>query len=224
MRVLRVKLYQEYASYRTPWSFENVETFPLPPYSSLLGLIHAVLKAEETLEGISLSVQGRFGGLIRNYVRYRKYKKKDEVEPYPILVSELHDVEILVHIATHDDLLEGLQKAFLNPPKYLHLGRYEDLIRIEEVKFTEVSEKALEDLPYDAYVPEVLARSYDVEHGGILYTLPFYYHKRNGRRIFKTVPTYYLQAGTLLEAEVPRDDDGYPVFLTESDHESGFNL
>ncbi len=213
MRILRVHLYQEYACYRTPWSFENVETFPLPPYSSVLGLLHAALGEKDTLRGIRLSVQGEYGGLIRNYVRYRKYKK-GEVTPYPVLVSELHDVRVIIHVSADEDLLGRLKEAFLDPPRYLHLGRYEDIVRVEDVEMTEATCKCVEDLKNDAYIPEALAVRYDVSENGVLYALPFYYRKRNGRRVFQSVKTYYLQKGTDLEDKALADRDGYPVFLT----------
>lgn len=41
-RAIRVQCYQTLANYRKPSSFIIKETYPLPPYSTVLGMIHAI--------------------------------------------------------------------------------------------------------------------------------------------------------------------------------------
>jgi CRISPR-associated protein, Cas5t family len=47
MRVLRVKLYQEFACYRKPMTYGFWETYPLPPLSTVKGFFHYVVEAKE---------------------------------------------------------------------------------------------------------------------------------------------------------------------------------
>ena len=40
-KAIRLQCFQNLANYRKPSSFIIKETFPLPPYSTVLGMIHA---------------------------------------------------------------------------------------------------------------------------------------------------------------------------------------
>ncbi len=67
---------------------EVIETYPLPPYSTVLGFVHNMLSSTQTIDGINISVQGRYGNLCREFVRYHKYEK-EKIEGIPILSSSL---------------------------------------------------------------------------------------------------------------------------------------
>ncbi len=216
MKAVRMKAYQEHASYRTPYSFENIETYPLPPYSSVLGMVHNVLGAKETIPGLRVSIQGKFGGLIRNYSRYWKYSKK-EIKYYPIVVSELHDVELVIHIGSEDEsLLERIHRGLIDPPSFLYLGRPEDFLYVNEVKMVEVKESSDAEIPMnlDAYVPMNLAEELGLE--GVLYRVEEYYTKRKigkqVRREFERIPVYYVQGGGEPVESPYVDEEGYHVW------------
>ncbi len=216
MKAVRMKAYQEHASYRTPYSFENIETYPLPPYSSILGIIHNVLGAERTIPGLRISVQGKFEGIIRNYSRYWKYSRK-EVKHYPIVVSELHDVELVIHVGSEDEsLLEHIVRGLVDPPSFLYLGRPEDFLYVREVKVVEVKENPGESIPMnlDAYIPMSLAEELGFE--GVLYRVEEYYTRRRigkqVRREFERIPVYYVQGGGESVESPYVDEEGYPVW------------
>ncbi|MEZ2661269.1 CRISPR-associated protein Cas5, partial [Aneurinibacillus aneurinilyticus] len=59
MRVLRLKLFQETACYTKPFANKVAETYPLPPYSTVKGMIHQLLQANELLP-LLFSVQGSY--------------------------------------------------------------------------------------------------------------------------------------------------------------------
>lgn len=40
MKVIRVKLHQETANYRVPASHGFRESYPLPPFSTTIGMVH----------------------------------------------------------------------------------------------------------------------------------------------------------------------------------------
>ena len=47
MKALRIKAYQETACYKRPFANKVTETYPLPPYSTVKGMLHAVMAAKE---------------------------------------------------------------------------------------------------------------------------------------------------------------------------------
>ena len=46
MNIIKLKLFQETACYKKPFAFKVAETYPLPPYSTVIGMLHKVLQAQ----------------------------------------------------------------------------------------------------------------------------------------------------------------------------------
>ena len=44
MKILKLKLYQETACYKKPFATKVAETYPLPPYSTVIGMFHKILQ------------------------------------------------------------------------------------------------------------------------------------------------------------------------------------
>ncbi len=172
MKAIRVKLSQNMVNYRKPTSFQLKETYPLPPPSTVIGMVHYLCGFTEYHE-MDVSIQGKYYSKVNDlYTRYEfknamKYDEKRhqlEAGGYGIsrgvaTIELLTDVELLLHILPKDQsLIETIKKAFLYPREYPSLGRREDLALIEEVKVVNVCEKEIEDdinIPndYSAYIP-----------------------------------------------------------------------
>jgi len=181
-RIIKLKTFQEKAVFRTPYSMEIIETYPLPPYSTVLGFIHDMLSSSQTIDGINISVQGKYGNLCREFVRYHKYKAEEtEGKPYPIIVTFLVDLELIIHIKMPSaELHNKLLASLLDPPYFPYLGRPEDLIINMEVNEDEELELDLSTteggeikLPYNSYIRFDMAETFEIE--GIPYMLPAYY-------------------------------------------------
>ena len=56
-KAIRVQCFQNLVNYRKPSSFIIKETFPLPPYSTVLGMIHAACGYQE-FHPMKLCIQG----------------------------------------------------------------------------------------------------------------------------------------------------------------------
>ncbi|MEO0292577.1 MAG: CRISPR-associated protein Cas5, partial [candidate division WOR-3 bacterium] len=76
MKVLRIKLYQPVANYRPHYSMQVRHSYPLPPPSAVIGLIHRVLGMKpgstyrdegETIKGIDVAILGRYSGIGWDY-------------------------------------------------------------------------------------------------------------------------------------------------------------
>jgi CRISPR-associated protein Cas5t len=185
MEALKIKLFQEIAVYRNPITMEVIETYPLPAPSTVLGLIHQLLGAKETIPDINISIQGGYDALLRDY---QHYKKGDSPRPYPIIVNALNNVNLTLHIMTNETVLARIEDAFHSPPYYPYLGRAEDLLKVEDVKRVsyEGVEVDEEKIRMPCYVRKDLAESYSLN--GILFRLPTYYQLEEvliGKRVRK---------------------------------------
>lgn len=70
MRVLRIKLRQNKAAYNREETYENKMTYPLPPFSTVIGAIH-VACGYEKYHPMEISIQGKYGAMQREiYVNH----------------------------------------------------------------------------------------------------------------------------------------------------------
>lgn len=172
MKAIRIKLEQELVNYKVPTSFQLKETYPLPPYSTVIGMVHAACGYTE-YKDMDVSVQGKYHSKVNDlFTRYEfkpemKYetgRHQLETEGYGIgrgvaTTELLTEVELLIHIIPQDqNLLNEIEEGLNNPKEFISLGRREDLAIIREVKVVKVDEEELtEDLPikngYSAYIP-----------------------------------------------------------------------
>jgi len=169
MKALKVNLYQEVAVYRNPITMEVIESFPLPPPSTVLGLAQSLLREREPIPSLNVSIQGNYGALFRDYQHYVKFGLE---RPYPIVVYNLHDVHLVLHFSADDETLRRLDRVFRDPPYYPYLGRAEDLVLVEEVRLCEVQGQAKEEglLPHNAYIQAPVCEMLHLQ--GVLYRLP----------------------------------------------------
>jgi len=70
MKAIRLHCFQNLANYKKPSSFIIKETYPLPPYSTIIGMIHAACGFKR-YHRMKLSIQGTNQGMISElYTRY----------------------------------------------------------------------------------------------------------------------------------------------------------
>lgn len=172
MKAIRLKLYQDLVNYKKPTSFQLKETYPLPPYSTIIGMVHSLCGYKEYKE-MDISVQGRYYSKVndlftryefKNGMLYDETRHQLKVGDFGIsrgvsTTELLVDVELLIHVIPRDqNTVEYIEKAFLSPIEYPSLGRREDLVIIKEIKTVNVIEKVLKDTvrgleDYSAYIP-----------------------------------------------------------------------
>lgn len=172
MKAIRVKLQQELANYKKPNSFQLKETYPLPPYSTVIGMVHTLCGFKE-YHDMKISVVGKYNSKVNDlYTRYEfksgttyeSGRHQLKVGEYGIsrgisTVELLVDVELLLHIIpTEQNLVNRIEKAFLFPIEYPSLGRREDIAIITEVKVVDIVDDKIKetirmDEGYSAYIP-----------------------------------------------------------------------
>lgn len=232
MNSLRIKLHQHTAVYRNPTSSEIIETYPLVPPSTVLGLLSTLLKREIKVNSLNISIQGDYEALLRDYQWYKKYGNQ-KFSNYPLLVHTLHDVQIILHVISDDKTLQEIKEVFQTPPFYLYLGRAEDLLKVEEVLMVNIKEQQVEgiQLKHSTYVRA--EESKKLQDKGILYRLatflqPVYVtvgtkNKQQTKMIrdFDWQEYHYLEKNAHLEADDEKinlltDDEYYVWWLLPS--------
>ncbi|MEM5882451.1 MAG: CRISPR-associated protein Cas5 [Candidatus Aenigmatarchaeota archaeon] len=85
MKALRIKLHQPIANYRPHYSMQVRHSYPLPPPSAVIGLIHKVLGMKpgdnyknwgETIKGVDVAILGKYGGIGWDYQWLLSSQKK----------------------------------------------------------------------------------------------------------------------------------------------------
>lgn len=239
MNVLRVKAYQETVCYRKPFTNKVTETYPLPPYSTVKGMIHALLNAD-TLIPFSLSIQGQYESQIIDYKKNYLIKKrqfampiildglrgkipmfdKETMSSMPLYTHLLYNVHLVIHINAEKAILDAIYEAFMKANTFLSLGRYEDLLRIDEIKYVPIKETDHCRLQHSIYVPEKYVDK-DFRGIGIPYLLNWTYEVKRGIREWKRIPVLYvsqdrtLQVDELVTESFLIDDENFPVFWNE---------
>lgn len=182
MRAVRIEAYQNMPCYRKASSFRLRETYPLPPYSTVVGMVHRACGFTNYHE-MRISVQGDYCSTVNDtYTHYEfnpvtkgKQESKDYVEHYNIGYCSkdnthhrvnrgvgnhelLTDVRLLIHVCPGDQsLVETIYNSLLYPVCYPSLGRWEDLLRIDSLEICDIYEDILNDATFtlnrNAYVP-----------------------------------------------------------------------
>jgi len=217
-KAIRVEAYQQMPNYKKPSSFSIRESYPLPPYSTIIGMIHNIC-GFTTYHDMQISIQGSYTSSISDpYTRYtfgisydptrhsfyvNNNGKKDGVTRGVGFCQVLCNVELVIHVMPDEDDFETVLQGLLNPQVFPSLGRHEDLLRIDKVIPVDLTlvEKWETILKHDIFVPEKIAGGNDIGTGTV-YRLGkvFEIDKKSGLRIWQEkVYVKHLSKGSLFE-------------------------
>lgn len=221
MKGIRIEAYQNLVNYRKPTSFQLKETYPLPPYSTVIGMVHAACGFTEYVP-MQVGIQGRYHSKVNDlWTRYEFAGNSFETVRHQLKLVDstgksygitrgvsttelLVDVELVIHIVPEDEaFIPIIAEALLSPREYLSLGRREDLLQVRSVKQVQIKyEETEEDFPVylDIYVPKKAIEDQNpYSMLGTTYLLNKTYETVNlgrGRiiRQWKKVDTYHIPA------------------------------
>lgn len=154
MKAIKVKLYQNMVNYKVATSFQLKESYPLPPYSTVIGMVHSLCDFKE-YNPMKISVSGNYFSKVNDlYTRYEfKNGTSYEKDRHQINVNNLGinrgvatvellvDVNLTIHIIPEnqsEEMINKIYEAFKYPREYPSLGRREDIVLINEVKVVDV--------------------------------------------------------------------------------------
>lgn len=216
MKIFKLKLFQETACYKKPFAFKVAETYPLPPYSTIIGMFHKIIGAKSgEYFPMNISVQGNYESIFSNYQNLRMFKGKDQVTAMPRNVHQLLNVELLIHLKADDEIVDKIYDNIINGKETFTLGRNEDLVRIEEIKYVENTSIGYGDInKYSAYILKSICEREMLD--GINYRLNTTYTLENELRRWNKVDVKYIEKSPDNSInKIEKDEDGDFMFFYE---------
>lgn len=159
MKAIKLKVHQDMVNYRLPTSFQIKESYPLPPLSTVIGMVHRLCNYQQ-YEPMDVSIQGNYFSKTNDfYTRYEfknanKFEKgRHQLEVNGFGISRgigytelLVDVDLLLHIVPkNQNKVEEIFQALSYPFEFPSLGRREDLAGFNSVKIVEFNRSELEE-------------------------------------------------------------------------------
>lgn len=193
LKILKLKLFQESACYKKPFAFKVAETYPLPPYSTVIGMFHKILQASPgEYFPMNISIQGEYESIFSNYQTLRSYKSK-MITSMPRNVHQLFHVNLVIHVQAEDEMIDKIYFNILHGLESFTLGRNEDIVRVDEIRYVDEAKVVFEEeqeLHRNAYVPDIYWNEYTT---GIHYQLNSQYEVEDGIRKWKKVNVKYAE-------------------------------
>lgn len=172
MKGIKLVIHQDMVNYRRPTSFQLKESYPLPPLSTVIGMVHNLCGYQQ-YEPMDVSIQGNYFSKTNDlYTRYEfKNGMKFEKGRHQLKVNEfgvgrgigytelLVDVNLILHIVPKDQgKVEEIYQLLKYPAEFPSLGRREDLANFEKVSIIKIEEEELEEdrefqNMWSAYIP-----------------------------------------------------------------------
>lgn len=135
-----VKGFSVTASFRIPESHTFQQTLPLPPLTTLTGLMGAALGLNfekamtfRSKNNILFGIIGLSRGEMKDLWKYNKIKSGETLKD--VLIREyLTDFSLTISIASENQtVLSEVRSAFCNPKYALTLGNSDDLLKIKSI-------------------------------------------------------------------------------------------
>lgn len=238
LSAIRLQCSQITANYRKPTAIDIQESYKLPPYSTVIGLIHNMCGFDK-YHPMKISIQGNYNGSFTDmYTRYFFGIAYDETRHQAFTTREdggkdgitrglgytevVSDINLIIHIVCENSedqelVLNGLKAPLIYPS----LGRFEDLLRIDSISQVELVATNKVDIINDTYVPlETYNRTIqgeDHSYLGTILNLNKNYELKSNFRYFTKVKVKQLKSGIYLSSNqeilMKEKDDNIGVFL-----------
>ena len=92
---------------------------------------------------MNISVQGEYESIFSNYQNLRMYKGKDKVTSMPRNVHQLLNINLVIHVQAEDEVIDKIYKNIVNGNETFSLGRHEDMVRIDGIKYVQNVEQII---------------------------------------------------------------------------------
>jgi CRISPR-associated protein Cas5t len=230
-KTLYIEIFQPYAQYRNPFTFYYAQTYPLPPRSTIIGMLQNATNRyyDEKFWKLKVSVHGGFESVFWNYQQLIKgdielMKEGNKIELWnqkrplygsglksqrtPVYQQELFNGWLYIFLRGESSLIEEIKTSLENPKKVLSLGRSEDVIYIRDVR--DIEKKPPKPAKKDIWMtyPTYIMQSFDGKRFPI----------KNRRYPVYSIPmkvTFENEKGPVKnKAEITKKTERKPVFCT----------
>ncbi|AIY88339.1 MULTISPECIES: type I-B CRISPR-associated protein Cas5b [unclassified Thermotoga] len=167
MKLLRIEIRASTAHFAIPFFIFERKTFPIPMYSTAIGLICNILNDDSKIESFlnsefSMAIVGNHEGVVEEYTWLRNLKKDSHIEKFKILknreinhgiehpggqmptrIQTLVNPRINLFIKAREDVLEMIKQSLENSEyiSKIHLGRSEDTVDEINYEFVNCEKK-----------------------------------------------------------------------------------
>ncbi|MCX7611578.1 MAG: type I-B CRISPR-associated protein Cas5b [Ignavibacterium sp.] len=149
MKILRLQIYQPQAHYRIPFTYQRRHTYPIPPYSTVIGFLINLLgiydqSSNDYQRGIldlKISITGKFTSKTTEMIWFRNLAKDFHEQRFgyyenrmigghlehfggqsQMFIDVLHDVYLFIYLYHNDEsFLQKIYAAILNPKDRLEV-------------------------------------------------------------------------------------------------------
>ncbi|EAD1625648.1 CRISPR-associated protein Cas5 [Listeria monocytogenes] len=235
MKAIKLDAYLETANFKNPMSFQSKESYFLPPFSTVIGMVH-VACGFKSYHAMDVSVAGSSFSTVHDLATRYEFNpttaydkarhqmqvyspKKEKMIGVTQGVSHIHlitDLYLQFHIIPEDQSeVDFIANKLKNPTQFLSLGRHEDTMLINSVKVVEVKEQVLAN-DYEFTKAMYVPVSYQI--GGAFYRLNKNYElveqKKKKYRKFNKKEVLYAGEGTIIPEKklIWMDEEGEVLF------------
>jgi CRISPR-associated protein Cas5t len=153
-KITLIEIFQPFAQFRNPFTFYYAQTYPLPPKSTIIGMLQNITGRyyDEDFHDLKVSIHGGFESFFWNYqslikggkdgITLIEHKKRIKLwnqgfpvygsgitsQRSPVFQQELFNGHLYIFIKGEESLVEEIEKSLLNPSKIPYIGRSEDVI------------------------------------------------------------------------------------------------
>jgi len=160
-KTLFLEIFQPFAQYRNPFTFYYAQTYPLPPKSTIIGMLQNATDSyyDERFWNLKVSVHGGFESAFWNYQQLIKgevtvgrigllnkqdknplggkiwhplYHSAIKARRTPVYQQELFNGHLFIFIRGDESLIDLIRSCLENSKKVLYLGRSEDVIFLKK--------------------------------------------------------------------------------------------
>ncbi len=158
-KIILIEAFQPFAQYRNPFTFYYAQTYPLPPKSTIIGMIQNVTDSyyDSKFWNIRMSIHGGFESVFWNYqnlikattsgITLRRYKGRlilfnqgfplygetQTSQRSPVSQQELFNGHLFIFLKGQAEVLNEAKAVLEHPQRVLYLGRSEDVIFIRGI-------------------------------------------------------------------------------------------
>ena len=152
-KTLYIEIFQPFAQYRNPFTFYYAQSYPLPPRSTIIGMLQNACnkyynpkfwKLKVSIHGGFESIFWNYQQLIKGYIEIdRNFKVTNQKKPLynegiksqrtPVYQQELFNGHLYIFLRGEEDIIEEIKSSLERPKKILSIGRSEDVAYIRKV-------------------------------------------------------------------------------------------